>query len=90
MSIITWPEARKSKTGRPPGPGKNIILMFSRDRWKEIVEVLTGTWFRTVLTAFGVFWGVLILIILRAAGKGRENGIESDFGGVATNRLFMW
>ncbi|NND16703.1 MAG: ABC transporter permease, partial [Eudoraea sp.] len=64
--------------------------MFNRDRWQEILEVLTKNWFRTVLTAFGVFWGILILIILLAAGKGLENGIRADFGDIATNTMFMW
>ncbi len=64
--------------------------MFNRDRWQEILEVLTANWFRTVLTAFGVFWGILILIILLAAGKGLENGIKADFGDIATNTMFMW
>ena len=64
--------------------------MFNRDRWKEILEVLTSNWFRTVLTAFGVFWGIFILILLLAAGKGLENGIRQDFGGIATNTMFMW
>jgi len=64
--------------------------MFNRDRWKEILEVLTSNWFRTVLTAFGVFWGILILIILLSAGKGLENGIRADFGDIATNTMFIW
>jgi putative ABC transport system permease protein len=64
--------------------------MFNRDRWSEIMEVLTKNWFRTVLTAFGVFWGILILIILLAAGKGLENGIRSDFDDIATNTMFIW
>ncbi len=64
--------------------------MFNRDRWNEILEVLTSNWFRTALTAFGVFWGILILIILLAAGKGLENGIRADFGDIATNTMFMW
>lgn len=64
--------------------------MFNKDRWTEILEVLTSNWFRTVLTAFGVFWGILILIILLAAGKGLENGIKSDFGDIATNTMFIW
>ena len=64
--------------------------MFDKDRWKEIIEVLTSNLFRTILTAFGVFWGILILIILLAAGKGLENGIKSDFGDIATNTMFMW
>ncbi len=64
--------------------------LFSRDRWKEIIEVLSGNWFRTVLTAFGVFWGIFILIILLAAGKGFENGVNMEFGDTATNTMFMW
>jgi putative ABC transport system permease protein len=64
--------------------------MFNRDRWREIIEVLTSNLFRTILTAFGVFWGILILIILLAAGKGLENGIKSGFGDIATNTMFMW
>ncbi len=64
--------------------------MFSRDRWNEILEVLSGNWFRTVLTAFGVFWGIFILIILLAAGKGFENGVNLDFGDIATNTMFIW
>lgn len=64
--------------------------MFNRDRWQEILQVLTTNWFRTVLTAFGVFWGILILIILLSAGKGLENGVKADFGDVATNTMFMW
>ena len=64
--------------------------MFNRDRWSEILEVLSANWFRTILTAFGVFWGIFILIILLAAGKGFENGVNLDFGDTATNTMFMW
>ena len=63
--------------------------MFKRDRWNEIIEVLTTNWVRTLLTAFGVFWGIFILILLLAAGKGLENGIKQDFGDIATNTMFM-
>lgn len=64
--------------------------MFSRDRWDEIIEALTANWFRTLLTAFGVLWGIFILVILLAAGKGLENGVKQGFGGIATNTMFMW
>jgi putative ABC transport system permease protein len=64
--------------------------LFSRDRWNELLEVLTSNWLRTILTAFGVFWGIYILILLLAAGKGLENGVKADFGDVATNTMFMW
>lgn len=64
--------------------------MFNRDRWSEILEALSSNWFRTVLTAFGVIWGIFILVILLAAGKGLENGVKADFGDIATNTMFMW
>ncbi len=64
--------------------------MFSRDRWNEIIEALTSNWFRTLMTAFGVLWGIFILVILLAAGKGLENGVKQGFGGTATNTMFMW
>ncbi|WP_121666779.1 ABC transporter permease [Mesonia aquimarina] len=64
--------------------------MFSRDKWNEIIESLSSNWFRTILTAFGVFWGIFILVILLAAGKGLENGVKQGFGGMATNSMFMW
>ncbi len=64
--------------------------MFNRDRWIEILEVLSNNWLRTLLTAFGVIWGIFILILLLAAGKGLENGIRQDFGDIATNTMFMW
>ncbi|MFT5735889.1 MAG: putative ABC transport system permease protein [Maribacter sp.] len=64
--------------------------MFDKDRWQEIIEVLSTNVFRTLATAFGVGWGIFILIILLAAGKGLENGIRADFGDIATNTMFMW
>ncbi|WP_421811038.1 ABC transporter permease [Flagellimonas sp.] len=64
--------------------------MFNKDRWREIIEVLTTNVWRTIFTAFGVCWGIFILIVLLAAGKGLENGIKQDFGNIATNTMFMW
>ncbi len=51
----------------------NLIDMFNKDRWREIIEVLTTNVWRTIFTAFGVCWGIFILIVLLAAGKGLEN-----------------
>ena len=64
--------------------------IFSRDSWAEIIEALSSNWFRTILTAFGVLWGIFILVILLAAGNGLENGIKQSFTGMATNSMFMW
>lgn len=64
--------------------------LFSKDSWLEIIDALSSNWFRTVLTAFGVLWGIFILVILLAAGNGLENGIKQGFNGMATNSMFMW
>ncbi|WP_178987380.1 ABC transporter permease [Winogradskyella schleiferi] len=64
--------------------------MFSRDRWEEILEALNANKFRTLLTAFGVFWGITILVLLLALTNGLKNGVTADFGDFATNSMFMW
>ncbi|MBF4472189.1 MULTISPECIES: ABC transporter permease [Flavobacterium] len=64
--------------------------MFDRENWNEILEALTANTFRTLLTAFGVFWGIFILVILLAASNGLENGVKKGFDGIATNTMFMW
>ncbi|MBV7269770.1 ABC transporter permease [Winogradskyella luteola] len=64
--------------------------MFSKDRWSEILEALNANRFRTLLTAFGVFWGITILVLLLALTNGLKNGVTADFGNFATNSMFMW
>jgi len=64
--------------------------MFNRDRWNEILEALNANKFRTALTAFGVFWGITILVLLLALTTGLRNGVTADFGNFATNSMFMW
>ena len=64
--------------------------MFNKDRWTEIIEALNANPFRTLLTAFGVFWGIFILVALLALTNGLRNGVSKDFGNFATNSLMMW
>lgn len=64
--------------------------MFEIDRWKEIISALKKNRMRSFLTAFGVFWGIFMLIIMAGAGKGLENGITQGVGQIATNSFFMW
>jgi putative ABC transport system permease protein len=45
---------------------------------------------RTVMTAFGVFWGIFMLVVMLGAGRGLENGITMGMGDFATNSAFMW
>lgn len=64
--------------------------MFKKDRWIEILEALNANKVRTLLTAFGVFWGIMILVLLLALTNGLRNGVTADFGNFATNSMFMW
>lgn len=64
--------------------------MFNKDRWTEIIEALNANKIRTFLTAFGVFWGITILVLLLALTNGLRNGVTAEFGDFATNSMFMW
>ncbi|MBK6344655.1 MAG: ABC transporter permease [Bacteroidales bacterium] len=64
--------------------------MFDLDRWHEIMSALKKNKLRTFFTAFGVFWGIFMLVIMLGSGAGLRNGVTSDFGDFATNSVFMW
>ncbi|MDO8896243.1 MAG: ABC transporter permease [Bacteroidales bacterium] len=64
--------------------------MFDRDRWQEIWSSLAKNKLRTTLTAFGVFWGIFMLVIMLGSGSGLQNGVMHGMGDFATNSVFMW
>lgn len=64
--------------------------MFDLDRWQEIYTALKSNKLRTFLTAFGVFWGIFMLIVMLGSGKGLENSAFEDMGDYATNSAFIW
>jgi len=64
--------------------------MFDPDLWKEIISALKQNRLRSFMTAFGVFWGIFMLIIMSGAGRALENGVLDGVKGFATNSAFFW
>lgn len=64
--------------------------MFDYEKWQEIFNTIKKNKLRTVLTMFGVFWGIFMLMLLMGSGNGLENGVKTSFSGWATNSGFIW
>jgi putative ABC transport system permease protein len=60
------------------------------DGLQEILFTLRQNKLRTLLTAFGVFWGIFMLIMLLGFGRGMENGVMDDFGSEPLDMIILW
>ncbi len=66
------------------------MFLLDTDKWTEILHALSKNKLRTFFTAFGVFWGIFMLVIMLGSGKGLKNGVNQGMGDMANNALFMW
>lgn len=66
-----------------------ILLVFDSDQWEEIMDSLSRNKSRTFLTAFGIFWGIFMLVALMGGGKGLESMLAQNFAGFASNSGFI-
>ena len=60
------------------------------DGLQEIYYTLRQNKLRTLLTAFGVFWGIFMLIMLLGFGRGMQNGVMDDFGSDVLDFIIIW
>lgn len=64
--------------------------LFDLDHWQEIRVALLRNRARTALTAFGVFWGIFLLMVMLGSGSGLRKGVLQGFADGATNSFFLW
>ena len=60
------------------------------DTYREILDTLTRNKSRSLLTGFGVFWGVFMLVALIGGGNGMKEMLNDTFEGFATNSAMVW
>ena len=64
--------------------------MFDFDGIHEIWQTIARNKTRSLLTAFGVFWGIFLLVVLSSTGNGFENGMMKQVEGVTPNTGFFF
>ena len=64
--------------------------MIDLDTYHELIETLLRNKTRSLLTGFGVFWGVFMLVGLMGGGKGMKELLNNNFEGFATNSAIIW
>ena len=64
-------------------------MKIDMDTCEEILITITRNKTRSLLTAFGVFWGIFMLVALIGGGQGLEEMMKKNFEGFATNSGFL-
>lgn len=64
--------------------------MIDFDKWQEIWHTITANKMRSIMTGFGVFWGIFMLVILIGLGNALEGGIMKNVEGFASNSCFFF
>ncbi|MEG1563085.1 MAG: ABC transporter permease [Bacteroides sp.] len=59
------------------------------DTCEEILLTITRNKTRSLLTAFGVFWGIFMLVALIGGAQGMQHMMSKQFEGFATNSGFL-
>lgn len=65
------------------------LLPFDRDVLGEIWSSIERNRSRSLLTGFGVFWGIFMLLTLMGAGDGLRAILQAELQGFATNSGFI-
>ena len=69
---------------------KYKFQIFDNDLWREILISVSQQKMRSLMTMFGVFWGIFMLILLVGCGFGFGNGIIGQLTSLESNTLFLF
>lgn len=64
-------------------------MRFDIDSLRETADSLTRNRRRTILTGFGVFWGLFMLLFMIGGGQGLKDLLQENFGGFASNTIIL-
>ncbi len=64
-------------------------MKFDIDRLKEIIDTLARNRSRTLLTGFGIFWGIFMLLLMLGAGDGLKAILNKNFEGFTSNAVIV-
>lgn len=64
--------------------------MFDTDLLKEIMQTISMRRRQSLMTAFGVFWGIFMLTMLLGGGMGFDNGIASKVNDLPPNEIMIF
>ena len=64
-------------------------MRFDIDSLRETADSLTRNRRRTILTGFGVFWGLFMLLFMIGGGQGLKGLLQENFGGFASNTMVL-
>lgn len=65
-------------------------MKLDRNTFEEILITITRNKTRSLLTAFGVFWGIFMLVTLLGGGRGLREEMQRELSGFATNSGFLF
>ena len=62
-------------------------MIFDRDIWQEVLVTVKGQKVRSILTMFGVFWGIFMLVVLIGCGFGMKKGLIGSLMNLSSNSI---
>src|SRR5688572_7909089 len=64
--------------------------MIDFDTWHEVFSTLQKNVLRTLMTAWGIFWGTFMLVVMLGFGNGLQVGVTKNMIGFSANNIYLW